>query len=149
MANFVGHTHPDTKKILLWRSVVSKVIRHFYSGYATLKIMILQNIKRYYLFSYNINSLFILLMLSKKVNIIINNIYIGVSQNLVSLHTYYIFLLRQRLKDVITFMDFFIKRFSFSFFLTVAGREHGIANTTKIVRYGSERVISYHSQDRR
>ena len=45
-------------------------------------------------------------MLSKKVNIIINKIYIGVSQILVSLHTYYIFLTSQRLKNVITFKDF-------------------------------------------
>jgi len=81
-------------------------MRHFIEFYTTLNIVILLNIKRYSLFSYNINSLFLLLMLSKKINIIINKIYIGVSQILVSLHTYYIFLPSQRLKNVITFKDF-------------------------------------------
>jgi hypothetical protein len=103
------------------------------------------SIKRYYLLSYNINSLFILLMLSKKVNIIINKIYIEVSQNLVSLHTYYIFFPRQRLNKSRHFQGFF-KQFLFHFFNVVAGQEPIKAITRLAVRYGSKRAINHHLQ---
>jgi len=45
-----------------------------------------------------------------------------------------------------TLINFFRKRFAFSFFKIVAGQEPNKAITRLAVRYGSKRAISYHLQ---
>jgi len=51
----------------------------------------------------------------------------------------------QRLSDFIT-SKFYNKAIAFSFFNSAAGQVPTKAITTKTVRYGSKRAISYHSQ---
>jgi hypothetical protein len=83
-------------------------------------------------------------MLSKKVNIIINKIYIGVSQILVSLHTYYIFCPAKDRK-MLSLSRILKGRFPFYYFKVVAGQVPITVIAQLTVRYGSKRAINHHS----